>query len=53
MLYDWYPEGWWESKDLNCSHEKMNMVLERAISFRRHPLPKQDNLTTDAGIIST
>ena len=32
-LYDWYPEGWWESKDLNCSHEQMNMVLERAISF--------------------
>lgn len=55
IIYDWYPERWWESRDtdtLKCSNEEMKTVLERAISFRRHPLPKQDNSTTDAGIVS-
>ena len=57
ILYDWYPEGWWISENKakwNCSNEEMKMVLERAISFRRHPpIPREDNDTTDSGIVST
>ena len=55
IIYDWFPEGWWKSRDndtLKCSEEEMKTVLERAISFRRHPLVKEGNSTTDAGIVS-
>jgi hypothetical protein len=55
IIYDWFPEGWWKSRDtdkLICSNEEMKTVLERAISFRRHPLLKQGNSITDAGIVS-
>ena len=55
IIYDWFPEGWWKSRDtdsLICSDEEMKTVLERAISFRRHPLLKEGNSTTDAGIVS-
>lgn len=55
ILYDWYPQGWWQIKEtdnLSCTNEDMKNVLERAISFRRHPLPQQGNVTTEAGIVS-
>ena len=30
----------------------MIRILERAISFRRHPFPEQGNMTIDTGIVS-
>ena len=56
IVYDWYPEGWWEIKDtdgrLSCDNEQMKKLLERAISFRRHPLREEGNAATEAGIVS-
>ena len=55
IIYDWFPDRWWESKPTDtviCTDEEMKTVLERAILFRRHPLPQQGNITTDAGIVS-
>ena len=52
MTYAWYLEHWWVVRDVNCTVEQMEEVLERSPTILSDPGILNSSEIVEAGVVS-
>ena len=56
IMRDVYDDNWWtnavDKNVVNCTDTELETFLDKMILFRSFPLPENDTVITDAGIVS-